>query len=117
TDGYGFINALLKEFPAVDFNNYHLVVFGAGDTAKSILHALLNRWMPLSLTLINRTAARAIALKDFLFIEQPGPTISVLPWKERQAFIRPNERCAVLQTTSIAGSDHATKFMFPWQEA
>lgn len=82
TDGPGFFASLLREHPEFNLENYHLVLLGAGATAKAVVYALCTRWMPMSLTIVNRTKAEAEKLAEFCIAEAPGPTVRVMSYDE-----------------------------------
>lgn len=82
TDGAGFFSSLLREHPEFNLENYHLVLLGAGATAKAVVYALCTKWMPMSLTIVNRTKSEADKLAEFCIAESPGPTVRVLGYEE-----------------------------------
>jgi shikimate dehydrogenase len=78
TDGQGCLHALLRELPEFNLEKYHLVVIGAGDTARAVVYSLCTRWMPKTLTIVNRTLAHAEELAKFCIAQAPGPTVQVM---------------------------------------
>ncbi len=57
TDGAGFVDSLLAEFPGFDFGSAAVLVLGAGGAARAIIGALLDRNTP-EIRIHNRTETR-----------------------------------------------------------
>jgi shikimate dehydrogenase len=118
TDGPGFFASLLREHPEFNLENYHLVLLGAGATAKAVVYALCTKWMPMSLTIVNRTKEVAEQLAEFCLAEAPGPTVRVLSYDQ---FIKddyaPHYRL-VIQATPVGNVSHPGNLIdgFAWHE-
>ncbi len=63
TDGEGFLQNLLATIPGFDVSEKHIVLLGAGGSAKAIIERLL-RANVASITVANRTLDRAKVLKQ-----------------------------------------------------
>jgi shikimate dehydrogenase len=118
TDGPGFFASLLREHPEFNLENYHLVLLGAGATAKAVVYALCTKWMPMSLTIVNRTKIQADKLAEFCLAEAPGPTVRVLTYDE---FIKDgyaNHYRLVIQATPVGNASHPGNLIdgFRWHE-
>jgi shikimate dehydrogenase len=57
---------------------YHLVLIGAGNAARAVAYALCTKWMPKSLTIVNRDLAKSEELAEFCVAQSPGPTVRVM---------------------------------------
>lgn len=79
TDAFGFVEALRAGAPALDATAAPAVLVGAGGAARAIAVALLDAGVP-ELRLVNRTRARAEALRDSL-----AAAIRVIDWERRAA--------------------------------
>lgn len=60
TDGIGYVRSL-KEEACSELKGKHIVVLGAGGAARGIIHALTGE-DPGSISIVNRTSAKAVAL-------------------------------------------------------
>jgi shikimate dehydrogenase len=78
TDGEGLVYSVLREYPTFDLSRYHLVLIGAGNAARAAVYALCTRWMPKSLTIVNRSIAGGEELAEFCIAQAPGPTVRVM---------------------------------------
>ncbi|MEM7226843.1 MAG: shikimate dehydrogenase [Pseudomonadota bacterium] len=77
SDGYGFLENLRDGHRDWDAGSGPAVVIGAGGAARAVVAALLEAGAP-SLTLVNRTRARAETLASDL-----GGSITVADWQDR----------------------------------
>jgi shikimate dehydrogenase len=107
TDGQGFLNALLREYPQFDLEPYHLVVLGAGAAAKAVVYALCTKWMPLSLTIVNRSIPQAQELAEFCLAESPGPSVKILSINDFASLFDEPRRRLVIQATPVGQSNHS----------
>ena len=64
TDGVGLLHSILREYPTFDMERYHLILVGAGNAARAVAYALCTKWMPKSLTIVNRDLAKGEELLD-----------------------------------------------------
>ncbi len=78
TDGFGFIENLREKVNGWDAGAGPVTVLGAGGAARAVIVALIEAGVP-ELRLLNRTKARAEALRDEI-----APTVSVLDWGEAE---------------------------------
>ncbi|MBP0444734.1 shikimate dehydrogenase [Roseomonas sp. SSH11] len=93
TDGWGFIESLREQAPAFHVKQGPAVILGAGGGARAVAHALLSAGCP-SLTLVNRSPARAEALAQELAARGARVNVAVRP---------PLEGAALLVNTTSAG--------------
>ena len=101
TDGNGLLHSILREFPTFDMDRYHVVCIGAGSAAKAVLYSLCTKWMPRSLTIMNRSSVRAEELAEFCLAQAPGPTIRVMNYDNiANEFSDPHYRL-VIQSTPV----------------
>ncbi len=118
TDGAGFFSSLLREHSEFNLENYHLVLLGAGATAKAVVYALCTKWMPMSLTIVNRTKSEADKLAEFCIAESPGPTVRVLGYDEfmKDAYA-PHYRL-IIQATPVGNVSHPGNLIngFGWHQ-
>ncbi len=92
TDGFGFVANLRSAVPKLKLDSAQAVILGAGGAAMSILAAL--KWAGVTVTLCNRTRARAEALAALV------GGIHVLPWGERSVAL---DACDLLINTTSLG--------------
>lgn len=118
TDGAGFFSSLMREHPEFNLENYHLVVLGAGATAKAVIYALCTKWMPMSLTIVYRTKSEADALAEFCIAESPGPTVRVLRYDELVADTYAHHYRLVIQATPVGNILNPGNLLenFSWHE-
>ncbi len=119
TDGAGLLNSILREYPTFDLNRYHLVLIGAGDAARAVVYTLCTRWMPKSLTILNRSLAKAEELAEFCIAQSPGPTVRFMsiddflysPYYEQHYRL-------IIQCTPIGQLNHPGNLIpgFEWHE-
>lgn len=62
TDGIGYVRSL-KDEACPDLHGKSIVVLGAGGAARGIIHALIGEG-PKTISIVNRTSAKAIALAE-----------------------------------------------------
>ncbi len=79
SDAQGFYENLLEAAPEWDPKAGPAVILGAGGAARAVAVALIDAGVP-ELRLINRTRARAEALRETL-----GGAIAVQDWQDREA--------------------------------
>lgn len=118
TDGAGFLNALLREYPQFDLEPYHLIILGDGAAAKAITFALCTKWMPLSLTIVSRNPTSAKHLAEFAVAESAGPTVRVMSINDAvNHFPDPRHRL-VVQATPIGQKNHPGNILagFEWSD-
>ena len=118
TDGPGFFASLLREHPEFNLENYHLVLLGAGATAKAVVYALCTKWMPMSLTIVNRTKAEADKLAEFCVAEAPGPTVRVMSYDEFMKDGYAIHYRMIIQATPVGNVSHPGNLIdgFNWHE-
>lgn len=118
TDGPGFVSSLLRQHHEFNLENYHFVLLGAGATAKAVLYALCTKWMPMSLTIVNRTKERADQLAEFGIAEAPGPTVRVLTYDEFLNDSYANHYRLIIQATPVGNASHKGNLIdgFNWHE-
>ncbi|HEY6172698.1 MAG TPA: shikimate dehydrogenase [Candidatus Kapabacteria bacterium] len=118
TDGPGFFASLLREHPEFNLENYHLVLLGAGATAKAVVYALCTKWMPMSLTIVNRTKAEADKLAEFCVAEAPGPTVRVMSYDEFMKDGYAIHYRMIIQATPVGNVSHPGNLIegFHWHE-
>lgn len=119
TDGPGLFASLLREHPEFNLENYHLVVLGAGATAKAVVYALCTKWMPMSLTIVNRTKLVADKLAEFCLAEAPGPTVRTLRYDEFIKDAYATHYRLIIQATPVGNVSHPGNLIdgFGWHEA
>lgn len=118
TDGTGLLHSLLRKHPAFSMERYHVVMIGAGNAARAAIYSLCMRWMPLSLTIVDRSIARAEELAEFCIAQAPGPTVRFMSIND---FIHaaPELRYRlIIQCTPIGQPNHSGDLLtgFPWHE-
>ena len=118
TDGPGFFASLLREHPEFNLENYHLVLLGAGATAKAVVYALCTKWMPMSLTIVNRTTKEAELLAEFCVAEAPGPTVRVMSYDEFMNDGYAIHYRMIIQATPVGNVMHPGNLIdgFRWHE-
>jgi shikimate dehydrogenase len=92
TDGYGFLANLRQEAPGRD-TTAPAFVLGAGGAARGIVAALLEEGAS-HVTLTNRTAARADALR-----REMGDRVRTVPWDDAPSAL--SEHGLLVNTTSL----------------
>ena len=116
TDGPGLLSALLREYPEFSLERYHLIALGAGAASKAVLYALCTRWMPKSLTIVNRSREAAEELAEFCIAESPGPSVRVLTVNEFIHDKTESKHRLLLQATPVGSVAHpgnmSTGFMW-----
>jgi shikimate dehydrogenase len=93
TDGFGFLENLKNGAPDFAVSNGPAVVLGAGGAARAIVAALIEEGAP-SITLINRTRARAEKIADDL-----GGPVRVVDWGEREKAL--TDAALLVNTTTL----------------
>lgn len=118
TDGAGFLSALLREYPQFDLEPYHLVIVGDGATAKAVTFALCTKWMPLSLTIVSRTASSAKALAEFAVAEAPGPSVATMSINDAVNHFPESRHRLVIQATPVGQRNHPGNLLagFAWTD-
>ncbi|PIV76492.1 MAG: shikimate dehydrogenase [Rhodobacteraceae bacterium CG17_big_fil_post_rev_8_21_14_2_50_65_11] len=76
TDGVGFLENIRQYTPGWSASEGPALVLGAGGAARAVVSALLNDGCP-QVVLVNRTRARAEALRDHF-----GARVQVLDWTQ-----------------------------------
>ncbi len=94
TDVFGFREALRSRHPGWSGAAGPAVVLGAGGAACAVLAALQDECAP-EIRLVNRTRARAEALRDRF-----GPPVAVTGWDEREAAL---DGASLLVNTTALG--------------
>ncbi len=118
TDGAGLLHSVLRKYPTFDMERYHLVIVGAGSAARAVAYALCTKWMPQSLTIVNRSIASAESLAEFCIAQAPGPSVRVINANE---FIydkhEPRYRL-IIQCTPVGQINHPGDLLtgFAWHE-
>jgi shikimate dehydrogenase len=118
TDGAGLLSAILREYPEFSLERYHLVCIGAGNTSRAVLYALCTRWMPRTLTIVNRSHDRGEELAKFCIAQAPGPTVQVMSINEFiHEYNEPRYRL-VIQSTPVGSATHPGNLTagFQWNE-
>ena len=118
TDGAGLLYSIMREYPTFDMERYHLVLIGAGSAARAIAYALCTKWMPKSLTIVNRDLAKGEELAEFCIAQSPGPTVRVMSIND---FIHANEEPRyrlIIQCTPVGQINHSGDLLtgFAWHE-
>ena len=118
TDGAGLLNSILREYPTFDMERYHLVLIGAGNAARAVAYTLCTKWMPKSLTIVNRDLAKAEELAEFCIAQSPGPSVRVMSIND---FIHANEEPRyrlIIQCTPVGQINHPVDLLtgFTWHE-
>jgi shikimate dehydrogenase len=98
TDGGGFLANLRAQASGWRPQAGPAVLVGCGGAARAVAVALLDAGVP-ELRLTNRTADRALALKEVLERDFPAAAIVVLPWEARAAALEGAALC--VNTTSL----------------
>ena len=119
TDGQGFFNAVLRKFPEFHLDPYHLVVLGAGAAAKAVVYSLCTKWMPLSLTIVNRSNEQAQALAEFCLAESPGPSVRIMSINDFITSFPEQRRRMVIQATPLGQQNHPGNIAagFQWNDS
>lgn len=118
TDGAGLLNSILREYPTFDMERYHLVLIGAGNAARAVAYSLCTKWMPKSLTVVNRNIAKAEDLAEFCITQSPGPSVRVMSIND---FIHTTEESRyrlIIQCTTVGQINHPGDLLtgFAWHE-
>jgi shikimate dehydrogenase len=118
TDGEGFLSALLREHPEFNLEKYHLICIGAGDTARAILYSLCTRWMPRTLTIVNRSLQHAEELANFCIAQAPGPTVRVMSIDDFMSDYAESRYRLIIQATPVGGVVQPGNLIegFAWDE-
>jgi shikimate dehydrogenase len=118
TDGAGFFSSFLREHPEFNLENYHLVLLGAGATAKAVVYALCTKWMPMSLTIVNRTKSEAEKLAEFCIAQAPGPSVRILGYDEFMKNAYEEHYRLIIQSTPVGNVFHPGNPIdgFRWHE-
>jgi shikimate dehydrogenase len=118
TDGGGLLHSILREYPSFDLNRYHLVLIGAGNAARAAVYSLCTRWMPRSLTIINRSVARAEELAEFCIAQSPGPTVRVVSINDFIYSTDEDRYRLIIQCTPVGQVNHPGDLLtgFKWHE-
>lgn len=100
TDGRGFLSAL-READALPAPGTRTIVLGAGGSARAVADAL--REIGVSVTIANRTVARAREVAERLESASDGPPIDVIPLNEAslRAALAGGAVTLLVNTTSI----------------
>ena len=98
TDGGGFLANLRAQASGWRPQAGPAVLVGCGGAARAVAVALLDAGVP-ELRLTNRTADRALALKEVLERDFPAAAIALLPWEARAAALEGAALC--VNTTSL----------------
>ena len=93
TDGFGFLENLRGGAPSWRLENSPAVILGAGGAARAIVVALLDAGVP-ELRLVNRTRARADALREEL-----GGAVVCRDWEDRELAL--GDAGLLVNTTSL----------------
>ena len=75
TDGYGFIQNIIDEFPDYDFYDKTAIIYGAGGSARAIASALISNGVK-EVGITNRTRSKAQIISENL-----GAKVSVIDWR------------------------------------
>ncbi|MEI8133649.1 MAG: hypothetical protein WCH46_01070 [bacterium] len=118
TDGLGLLLSIRRKYPTFDMGRYHVVLIGAGAAARAAIYSLCTMWMPLSLTIVNRTVGTAEELAEFCISQAPGPTVRVM---STDAFMHlpPEERHRlIIQCTPMGQTNNPGNLLegFSWHE-
>ena len=93
TDAFGFVENLRESAPDWTAGGGPAVVVGAGGAARAVAFALVDGGAP-EIRIVNRTAARAVALAGEL-----GPAAKTWPWADRAGSL--NEAALLVNTTKL----------------
>lgn len=94
TDAYGFIYNLKAKYPTnTDLNGMHVLIIGAGGAARAAIYGLLKEQVA-SITLCNRTLAKAKELKEYF-----GESVYVIEYEDRESILSSTD--LVVNTTSL----------------
>lgn len=118
SDGAGLLNSILREYSTFDMERYHLVLIGAGNAARAVAYSLCSKWMPKSLTIVNRDLAKGEELAEFCIAQSPGPTVRVMSIND---FIHAHEEPRyrlIIQCTPVGQINHPGDLLtgFAWHE-
>ena len=118
TDGNGLLHCLLRKHPSFSMERYHVVMIGAGNAARAAIYSLCMQWMPLSLTIVDRSIARAEELAEFCIAQAPGPSVRYMSINDFiHAAPEPRYRL-ILQCTPVGQLNHPGDLLtgFEWHE-
>lgn len=118
TDGAGLLNSLVRKHPSFSMERYHVVLVGAGEVAKAAIYSLCTQWMPLSLTIVDRTIAHAEELAEFCIAQAPGPTVRYMSINDFIHATPEFKYRLVIQCTPVGQSNHPGDLIngFAWHE-
>ncbi len=108
TDWQGFASVI--QGLEVDVASTPVLLFGAGGTAKAILHALHHQGAQ-EVYICNRNKERAENLVDNIKKLYPHMMIHVLDWQE-ETIEKASEKCALIINSTSIGLDEADTFPF-----
>ncbi len=118
TDGSGLLHSIIREYPTFDLERYHLILIGAGNAARAVAYALCTKWMPKSLTIVNRDLAKGEELAEFCIAQSPGPSVRVMDINDFiHAAEEPHYRL-IIQCTPVGQVNHPGDLLseFVWHE-
>jgi len=118
TDGEGLLFSILRKYPSFDLGRYNLVLIGAGESAKAVAYSLCTRWMPHSLTIVNRSITRAEELAEFCIAQAPGPTVKFMGINDFFHSAPDEKHRLILQCTPIGQINNPGNLLsgFTWHE-
>jgi shikimate dehydrogenase len=118
TDGAGLLFSIIRKYPSFDLGRYHLVLIGAGDAARATIYSLCTKWMPLSLTIVNRSLARAEELAEFCISQAPGPTVRFMSISDYLHLPPEDHYRLIVQSTPIGQMNNPGNLFsgFAWHE-
>lgn len=103
TDGEGFIASLQESHAGLQLQGAHVVVLGAGGSARSIIGALLDHGVA-RIGIINRTAERVLALQKSF-----GPLLHHIGKQQEAEGLA---RCSILVNTTSLGMERQPELDF-----
>ncbi len=110
TDGRGFVNDLLDN--GVDLTGMHVMILGAGGSARAVVHALLEHGVK-QITILNRTKTKADDIARSFGPHFPDATLDTKVLS-RDAIRETAYADLVVNTTSIGMGENAGQM--PWDE-
>ncbi len=108
TDWLGICDVLAGV--GLDPRNAHVLMFGAGGTARAVVHALDHLGVA-RLTICNRTGSRLRELLEHIRKHYPALRVATVPWEQAAVSAEAQSASVLMNTTSIGLRGEAFPFV------